>query len=81
MIFLAFGQKIGEKPAEMPEGIECQSCGDGFVVYLHESLRPLSSFQIIGLSTLVSPFTEFHEQFCGVVKGFSPSPDWIVFET
>lgn len=85
MLFLAFGQKVAIKPEYMLEGIEVRPLGDEFLLYLHESLRPLSQYQILGLSTIVSPFTGYHDQFCGALFGIgyplAPAPDWIIFHT
>lgn len=82
MLFLAFGQKVAVKPITMPEGIEAQPFGEEFVLYLHESLRPLSKFHILGLSTLTSPFTGYHDHFCGALFGsdYTLAPDWITFD-
>jgi hypothetical protein len=83
MLFLAFGQKVAIKPEYMLEGIEVRPHGDEFILYLHESLRPLSQYQVLGLSTIVSPFTAYHDQFCGALfgNGLTPAPDWIIFHT
>ena len=84
MLYLAFGQKVAVKPEEVLEGIEVQQIGKEFILYLHESLRPLSHFQVLGLSTLTSPFTGYHEHFCGSLFGIgyplAPTPDWILFD-
>jgi hypothetical protein len=82
MLYLAFGQKVAIKPEYMLEGIEVRPLGDEFILYLHESLRPLSQYQVLGLSTIVSPFTAYHDQFCGALfgNGYTPAPDWIIFD-
>ena len=84
MLCLAFGQKVTVKPEYMLEGIDVQELGNEFILYLHESLRPLGKFHVIGLSTVVSPFTGYHDQFCGALFGIgyplAPTPDWIVFD-
>jgi hypothetical protein len=84
MLFLAFGQKVTIKPEYLLEGIEVRAFGEEFIVYLHESLRPLCQYQVLGLSTMITPFTGYHDQFCGALFGIgyplAPAPDWIIFD-
>ena len=82
MLFLAFGQKVLIKPELMPEGVDAQQIGDEYVLYLHESLRSLGQYQVLGLSTITTPFTGYHDQFCGALyrSGYVLTPDWIIFD-
>jgi hypothetical protein len=80
MLFLAFGKKVPIKPVKVLEGIDVQPCGDEFILYLHESLRPLGQYQVLGLSTMITPFTGYHDQFCWALAGYDILPDWIVFD-